>query len=92
MTDIEVSIPAMLRDCAGDCTRFSVEAETLSGALERVFASYPLLRTHLYDEAGRVRQHVLIFYNEESLARLERLDLPLRPGDRLTVLQNVSGG
>jgi molybdopterin synthase sulfur carrier subunit len=34
----------------------------------------------------------LIFYNEESIAWLERLDVPLRPGDRLHVLQAVSGG
>jgi sulfur-carrier protein len=35
---------------------------------------------------------VLIFYNAESIAWLERLDVPLQPGDRLDLLQAVSGG
>ena len=89
---LDVSIPPMLRDCALGQTRFSLTANTLDEALRRLFETYPLLRVHLYDEAERLRKHVLIFYNGESVARLERLDIPVRTGDRLTILQAVSGG
>jgi molybdopterin converting factor small subunit len=89
---LEVTIPPLLRDCTGNRTRFAVGAETLKDGLRRLLDEYPLLRVHLYDEAERLRGHVLIFYNEENTAWLETLDVPLRPGDRLMILQAVSGG
>lgn len=89
---LEVSIPRMLGDCASGQTRFSIPAETLEEGLRRLFGTYPLLRVHVYDEAERLRKHVLIYFNEESIAWLDRIDIPVRAGDRLTVLQAVSGG
>lgn len=90
--EIEVSVPMLLSDCTKGRTRFPLEAATLAEALERLTAEYPLLRRHLYTEQGRVRQHVLLFLNEDNIAWLDRLDVPLRAGDRLRVLQAVSGG
>ncbi len=89
---IEVSVPSLLKDCTNHQTCFLLEAGTLAEALQRLVQHYPLLRVHLYDETERLRPHVLIYYNEESIAWLDRLDLPLQPGDRLQVLQAVSGG
>ena len=91
-SEIEVRLPTILRDCTGGRNPVTIQADTLAEALERLRETYPLLRVHLYDEAGRLRPHVLIFYNEESTRWLERLDVPLRPGDRLEILQAVSGG
>ena len=79
-------------DCTGGRTCFTMRGHTLDEVLRGMLTRYPLLRIHLYDEQERLRRHVLIFYNDESIAWLERLDLPLQPGDRVTVLQNVSGG
>ncbi|WP_020574436.1 MoaD/ThiS family protein [Actinopolymorpha alba] len=65
---------------------------TLAEAVDRLLATYPLLRLHLYDETNHLRPHVLIYFNDANIAWFERLDLPLKAGDRLTILQNVSGG
>jgi molybdopterin converting factor small subunit len=89
---LEVSVPTILRDCVGGNAQVTVEAGTLSEALQHLWASYPLLRVHLYDEEATLRPHVLIFYNEESTRWLEHLDIPLQPGDRLEILQAMSGG
>ena len=89
---IEVSVPGLLRDCTGLQGRFHLEAETLEQALRVLFATYPLLRLHVFDDGGRIREHVLIYLNKDNIARLERWDIPLREGDRLAVLQAVSGG
>jgi molybdopterin converting factor small subunit len=91
-TNIEVSVPTILRDCTGGHNQVTIEAATLAEALERLNETYPLLRVHLYDEAEQLRPHVQLFYNQESTRWLERLDVPLRPGDRLEILQAVSGG
>jgi sulfur-carrier protein len=90
--EIEVNIPSLLRDCVGGRGRVAVGGATLEEALGNLFAAHPLLRHHLYQENGRMRQHVLVFYNGENIALLERRDLPLRSGDRIDIVQNVSGG
>ncbi len=94
MADISITIrvPAILQDCTGGNRQVTIEAATLAQALQRLRETYPLLRVHLYDEAEKLRRHVQIFYNEESTRWLETLDLPLQPGDRLEILQAVSGG
>lgn len=82
----------MLKDCTGGASLFAIEADTLSEAVDRLFDTYPLLRLHVFDEAGEQRPHVLLYYNEDNLKWLDTLDIPLKMGDRLTVLQAVSGG
>jgi adenylyltransferase/sulfurtransferase len=89
---VEVRVPALLRNCTKEQTRFTLEATTLADALARLVQEYPLLRRHLYDEAGQLRQHVLIFYNDDNIKWLANLDVPLKAGDRLSVVQAVSGG
>jgi sulfur-carrier protein len=92
MAQIEVSVPGLLRDCTGGVVRFPLEAPTLDEAITSLVTTYPLLRLHLYDEQERLRSHVLLYFNEENVAWLENRNLPLKSGDRLAVLQNVSGG
>ncbi len=89
---IEVTIPSLLADCAGGRRTFPLEAATLAEALERMLEVHPRLRPHLYDEALRPRKHVLFFYNDDNLATIADRNRPLRPGDRLLILQAVSGG
>ncbi len=92
LVSIEVSIPALLLDCTGGRNFFTIEASTLAQALQNLSKIYPLLHVHIYDGAERVRPHVQIFYNQESTRWLESLEVPLQPGDRLSILQAVSGG
>jgi molybdopterin synthase sulfur carrier subunit len=89
---INVSIPSMLRDCTKGNVSFGLEAQTLDEALHNMVIEYPLLRVHLFNESGELRKHVLIFYNDQSIAWLDRLDTPLNDGDRIVVFQAVSGG
>jgi molybdopterin synthase sulfur carrier subunit len=89
---IEVTVPALLADCTGGRRQFPLVAETLADALQRLLEACPRLRPHLYDEAMQLRRHVLVFYNDDNLATITDRSLPLRAGDRLLVLQAVSGG
>lgn len=85
-------IPSLLRDCTGGKAEVRVEGATLRDALASLRERYPLLAVHLYDESGEVRPHVLIYYNDENIRWLERLDTPIREGDEITIFQAVSGG
>jgi len=92
MAVIACTVPFLISDCTGGRSRFELEAETLGQAIDLLLDTYPLLRIHLYDESGALRQHVLLYYNDDNIAWLDRLDVALASGDRLTVLQAVSGG
>ncbi|MBW5446018.1 MoaD/ThiS family protein [Cohnella sp. CFH 77786] len=89
---LEVSVPLLISDCTRGRTRFPLEAGTLAEALRLLVETYPLLRVHLYNEQGNVREHVLLYYNDDNIAWLDDLDIPIQPGDKLRVLQAVSGG
>lgn len=89
---IEATVPGLLTDCTDGRASFRLEAETLQGAIDRLFADYPLLKRHVYTESGAVRKHVMLCYNDKNIAWLDRLDVPLRSGDKLHVVQLVSGG
>ncbi|MCS7034131.1 MAG: MoaD/ThiS family protein [Phycisphaerae bacterium] len=89
---IELTIPPLLQDCVGGTRTVHVEADWLDQALQRIQEQFPLLRPHIWDDHGQLRRHLLIFYNDTPTRWLERTDLPLRPGDRLTIVPAVSGG
>lgn len=89
---VKVSIPSLLLAATGNEREVLVEAETLAEALRTLVEGYPLLEVHLFQADGSVRQHVLIFYNDQNTRWLESLDVALEPGDTITVLQAVSGG
>jgi len=90
VTSVELRLPSMLASAAGGSTRIQVSGETARQALDDAFVRHPLLRTHLLDEEGRVREHVHLFLNEDDIR--EHLSAELRAGDRLVVLQQMSGG
>ncbi|WP_409344757.1 MoaD/ThiS family protein [Paenibacillus sp. MBLB4367] len=89
---IDVNVPGLLKDCTGGRASFTIEAETLEDAIRVLLETYPLLRIHLFTETGETRKHVLLYYNDDNIAWLDSLDIPLKKGDRLIVLQSVSGG
>lgn len=94
--DVAVSlrVPGMLADCLEG--RRSVElrlrADTLDAALEAVRGRYPRLAAHVWDDGGAVRPHILVFHNDTAIRWMDRLDVPIRGGDRISILQAVSGG
>ena len=89
---VEVTVPGLLADCLGGNRRGSVEAESIAGAIEAMVKKFPLLKPHIYDDTGAQRQHVLLFFNGENLAWIKDRNAPVRDGDKLDVIQAVSGG
>lgn len=68
-----------------------VEARGASVAelLADLESQFPGIRFRIVDELGRVRPHMKIFVNRESV---RGLDTPLAPGDDVQILQALSGG
>lgn len=89
---IQIALPGLLSASARGQTDVTVEAITVREALGRLLAEYPELGAHLYDETGRARPHVLMFYNGERIVGHESEDARLRAGDEIRIVQAVSGG
>jgi molybdopterin synthase sulfur carrier subunit len=62
--------------------------DVLRQALDRV----PALRGYVLDDQGNVRKHVAVFVNDELQRDRASLARDLRDGDRVYVVQALSGG
>lgn len=91
MTRVTVDLPRILRESAGDAARLEIEAASLSIAREEIRRRWPALATHLFAGTGELRPHVLLVQNGRLLPR-GSADAAFTHGDRLEVLQAVSGG
>lgn len=91
MARLTLGVPGLLRECVGGSPRAPLEAATAAQARERMVTTYPLLKAHVFDEQGRLREHVFLALNGRRLRDAD-LDTPLSDGDRIDVVQAVSGG
>ncbi len=91
VADVTLVLPSMLRDVAG-ATTLRLRAETLADALEEAYRRVPALRSHLCSDGGRFRPHVLCFHNGKDSRDMPSLSVPLRDGDRISIVQAISGG
>ena len=82
--------PALTRHVA--CPPQEVHAATLREALARSFEAAPTMRNYVLDEQGAVRKHVAVFVNARMVADRANLDVPLAAGDKVMVIQALTGG
>lgn len=82
--------PALTRHVA--CPPQRVEAVTLRDALNCALLAAPALRSYVLDEQGAVRKHVAVFVNARMIASRSDLDVAVQPGDKIMVIQALTGG
>jgi sulfur-carrier protein len=82
--------PALRRHV--DCAPQQVPPGTLRAALEQALQAAPALAGYVFDEQRAVRKHVAVFVNRRLVADRVKLDEALVPGDRVLVVQALSGG
>ena len=92
MPPVTIELPSLLATMVDGVRTVPVEAQTLAAALHELVRLHPPLETHLFDESGDFRQHVLCFHNGTNTRWLEGSKVALSAGDRITILQAVSGG
>jgi molybdopterin converting factor small subunit len=92
MPAIRVTVPGLLRHTIGEQPFVTIDATTLRELITKLQKGYPLLRSLIWDEQLVLRQHVLIFLNDTATKWLETLDVELKEGDTVAVMQAISGG
>jgi molybdopterin synthase sulfur carrier subunit len=97
--EIEWKLFADLREYAGtDRVAVDLDADgggeaTVGDALAALIAAHEALDGRVFDEDGRVRDHVNVLKNGENVeTTAEGLDTPVAAGDELALFPPVSGG
>jgi len=86
---VKVRIPSPLRSYTGQLAVVDAEGATIGALLFDLDRRYPGIRFRMVDEQGRVRKHMKVFLNDESV---RDLDAPVSERDEITIMQALSGG
>lgn len=84
-------LPNLLGAATDGEKTFTVEGTTLQGFWDDLIRQEPRLRTHLFDESGSLRQHVLCFLNGVNTRWIPR-ETEVADGDSILFMQAVTGG
>ena len=75
-----------------DCSLQQVAPGALREVLESALLAAPALAHYVFDDQRAVRKHVAVFVNRQLVADRVSLCQPLQAGDRVLVVQALSGG
>jgi sulfur-carrier protein len=93
---VVVHVPASLRQYAGGARKVSVECDepTLGCVFDLLHATHPGVVERALDEQGKLRDHVNVFVDGESIRAGSKrgLDTPVAAGTEVWILPAVSGG
>ncbi|MBV9833700.1 MAG: MoaD/ThiS family protein [Alphaproteobacteria bacterium] len=86
---MKVLIPTPLRSYTRQRADVEADGSTLDQLLVDLDRRHPGIRFRMIDEQDRIRRHIRIFVNRKQVYDLGRA---LQAGDRVQILQALSGG
>ena len=91
---VAIHLPAFLQPYAGGRARVVLDAPpaTVGEALAALWALHPGVRDRVVDEQGRVRQHVNVFVDAESIRFTGGVATAVPDGCSISIVPAVSGG
>lgn len=92
---VTVRIPGALRAEAGGEASLQLPAgdgATLSGLLDAIAVTWPLLERRLRDERGQLRRYVNLYVDGEECRQLQGLRTAVSDGAEVIVVPSVAGG
>jgi len=75
-----------------DCLPQDVCGDTVREALDAVFSQNGRLRGYIFDDLGRLRQHMVIFVDGNPIVDRNRLSDHVSETSEIYVMQALSGG
>ncbi|HEX6309597.1 MAG TPA: molybdopterin-synthase adenylyltransferase MoeB [Longimicrobiales bacterium] len=88
-----VQLPTALREYTAGAARIETDAADVAGALSQLAARHPVLRRHLFTDAGDLRGFVRVYLNDDDVRDLaERERTPVRSGDVILIVPSIAGG
>ena len=86
---MRVRVPSPLRSYTQQLGVVEAHGDTIASLLADLEHRYPGIRFRMVDEQGRIRRHMKVFVNDESVRDLAT---PITERDEITIMQALSGG
>jgi len=86
---VKVRIPDPLRSYTEQQSVVDADGNTVAELLADLDDRYPGIRFRMVDEQNRIRKHMKVFVNDESV---RDLDTAITDRDEITIMQALSGG
>jgi sulfur-carrier protein len=86
---VRVRIPDPLRSYTDQQKVVDADGGTVAELLADLDARYPGIRFRMVDEQDRIRKHMKVFVNDESVRDLHT---KIADRDEITIMQALSGG
>ena len=86
---MRVRIPDPLRSYTDQQKIVDAAGNTVAELLADLDGRYPGIRFRMVDEQNRIRKHMKVFVNDESV---RDLDTEITDRDEITIMQALSGG
>ena len=88
----KIFLPTPLRPFADGATAVDAPGATVSEVLESLVSRHGALRSHLFDDSGKLRAFVNVYRNDEDIRDLNREATSVAQGDTLSIVPSIAGG
>lgn len=85
-------IPTPLRKFTNDQAQFESKGETVQAIIDELVTQNPGLKTHLIDDAGKLRSFVRIYVGDEDMNALQREATPVKDDTVVSIIPAIAGG
>jgi adenylyltransferase/sulfurtransferase len=89
---VTIAVPTPLRQFAGGTSELDVAAKTAGEALDRLTATFPELRRHLFTEQNVLRNFVNVYVGDEDIRHLDGVNTAVKDGDTIMIVPAIAGG
>ena len=87
-----VNIPTALRAYTNQQGEVSIDGATVGEILNNLAESFPQLKKHIYDDAGKLRSFVNVYLNDDDIRYLQKSDTEVNDGDTISIVPSIAGG
>jgi molybdopterin/thiamine biosynthesis adenylyltransferase/rhodanese-related sulfurtransferase/molybdopterin converting factor small subunit len=88
----KILIPTPLRPYTDKQDTVDASGATVGELLADLTRRHTGLKTHLYNEQGKLRSFVNVYINDEDIRYLQREQTPVKAGDTISIIPSVAGG
>ena len=90
---MNIHIPTPLRVYTGGAETVSIPGATITEVFSALTAQFPELKQQLFNNEGKLRSFVNVYFNDEDLRYLpEKEATPVSDADELTIIPSIAGG
>src|SRR5438093_8156270 len=87
-----ILIPTPLRPYTDKQDAVDVAGATVGELLADLTRKHSGLKTHLYNDQGKLRSFVNVYVNDEDIRYLQKEQTPVKSEDTVSIIQSVAGG